>query len=411
MFPAPNSNLPRPLEGVRIVECGVWHAGPGASAILADLGAEVIKIESLDGDPERHNPGRLGTVKFGGRLKEDWSLIYEISNRGKKGICVDIAKPEGREIVKRLAETADVFLTNYKSSTIPKLGVDYETIRGYNPKVVHITVSGYGAQGPMADVGGFDPMGQAVSGMVFITGSDEPVVLQVIYLDQLTAIAASHAMVTALFVRERHGYGQAVHVSLYGSAVWAMYANLLTTSVMKKNLATAWNRKITPPLRNCYKCADGRWVMGTNHPEHKYWPMLCQTIGLPHLEKDPRFDTPETREQNVTALVELIDQAMLAKTSKEWLELFHQRGLLFVKVQTMTDVLADEQARVNGYVVDVNHPTMGQVLMPGYPANFSANSTTIAPAPDRGQHTAQVLGEIGYTSGDIAGLQQAGIIK
>lgn len=405
-----NANLPRPLEGIRIVECGIWHAGPGSSAILADLGAEVIKVESLDGEPERAF-GALGTVKFSGCEKEDWSILFEISNRNKKGICVDIATPEGKEIVKRLSETADVFLTNYRASTIPKLGVDYATISKINPKIIHITVSGYGANGPMANVGGFDPMGQAMSGMVFLTGSDEPVVLQTVFLDQITAIAASHAMMTALFVRERHGYGQALHVSLYGSSIWVLYANILGTSVMKTNLSTKFDRTKSPALRNCYKCQDGKWMVGTNHPEYKYWPIFCELIGQPQLEKDPRYATAEARAENVKELTKRIDAVILARPRAEWLALFQARGLLFVAVQDYFEVLQDPQAKLNGYIVEVDHPTMGHVSLPGYPVQFSANSTRLEPAPERGEHTNAVLSGIGYSQEEISGLKQKGIIK
>lgn len=405
-----DKNLPRPLEGIRIIECGVWHAGPGGSAILADLGAEVIKVESLDGDPERSH-GSLGTVKFPGCEKADWSLLYEISNRNKKGICLDMASTEGREVLKRLVETADIFLTNYKKSTIPKLGVDYETIKKINPKIIHISVSGYGYEGPMANVGGFDPMGQAYSGMAYLTGSNEPVVLQIIFLDQITAITASHAMLTGLLARERHGYGQAMHVSLYGSAIWTMYANYLGSSVMNTNLSIAWDRTITPPLRNSYKCGDGNWIIGTNHPEVKYWPLFCEVTNLKELVTDPRYATPEARGENVKELVKKIDEVMLTKSRDEWLKLFHKHGLLFVAVQSMFDVINDPQAKMNGYIVDMDHPTIGKVSVPGYPVQFSASSIRFDPAPDLGQHTDEVLKEIGYSTAEIANLKQKGLAK
>ncbi len=406
-----SGDRPRPLEGVRIVECGIWHAGPGGSAILADLGAEVIKVESLDGDPVRVHGRRLGTVMLNGFDKEDWSILYEISNRSKRGICVDLSSDEGRQILARLVQTADIFMTNYKRSTIPKLGVDYETLARINPRLIHIAVSGYGPSGPMADLGGFDPLGQAISGMVFITGSDEPVVLQAIILDQITAIAASHAMLTALYVRERRGYGQSLHVSLYGSAIWMMYANILNTSVMGKSFSLAWNRAVTPPMRNCYKCSDGKWVMGTSHPEYKYWPIYCDVIGLRSFATDPRFATQEARAANIRELIAAIDKVMLTRPSREWLDLFQARGLLFVPVQSFSEVISDPHARENGYIVDVDHPTMGRVAFPGYPVHFSANSTRLAPAPERGEHTADVLAEIGYAADEISRLKDRNLIK
>lgn len=401
---------PRPLEGVRVVECGIWHAGPGGTAILADLGAEVIKVESLEGDPERTHSG-LGTVSFKGCDKEDWSLLYEVSNRNKKGICLDIASEKGKEVLARLVKTADVFLTSMRKTTIPKLGIDYESLKKINPKLVYISVSGFGSKGPMADVGGFDPMGQAISGMAIVSGQDRPIVLQLLIVDQLTAITVSHAIITALFVRERHGYGQELHVSLYGSSTWLLHFNLLTASVMKTHLKLDWDRTTNPPLRNSYKCKDGKWLMATNHPEYKYLPIACQVLGLDNLMNDPRFATPEARAENARDLIAILDEMMLQKDRDEWLALLQRAGLNFVPVQEFDEVLKDPQALVNDYVVHVDHPVLGKIAMPGFPIQFSANETCSGPAPERGQHTDVVLGELGYGAAEIASFKQMGIAK
>jgi crotonobetainyl-CoA:carnitine CoA-transferase CaiB-like acyl-CoA transferase len=410
--------LPRPLEGIRIIECGIWHAGPGASAIFADLGAEVIKLESLDGDPERLYGSLLGRIdftagkrSFPGGDKEDWNLLFEMSNRNKKGICVNLTTPEGKKIVNRLVETADIFLTNLRQPATRKLQIDYESLKQVNPRIIHLSVSGFGSRGTMADVGGFDQIGQAMSGMLFLTGADKPVVLQTIILDQLTAITASHAMLTALFVRERHGYGQALHVSLYGSAIWLMYANITATSVMNKNIQVNFDRTVNPPLRNFYKCSDGKWLMGVMHPERQYWPAFCEATGLKHLDCDPRFATSEARVENVTGLIAAIDEALLAKTRDEWLKIFHENNLNFGPIQDFQEVLEDPQALINDYIITIDHPTLGLVKVPGYPVQFSANQTCTGPAPDRGQHTDVVLAKVGYSPDDIAGLRHAGVVK
>ena len=401
---------PLPLQGIRIVECGVWHAGPGATAILADLGAEVIKLESLNGEPERL-PKKLGSVDFPATDKPDWSVLYEISNRNKKSLCIDIATQSGREILHELVAQADVFLTNLRSATIRDLGIGYAQLSEVNSKLIHMTVSGYGEHGPLANVGGFDPMGQAVSGMAFLTGSDEPVILQIIVLDQLTAITASHAMLTALLVRERQGYGQELHVSLYGAGVWALYANILGSSALGENLQVAWNRKTAPPLRNCYKCQDGKWIIGTNHPEHKYWANFCQILGITQAVAGPRFATPEHRAVNNADLVALIDAAMLQKTSAQWLQEFHARGVLFVRVQNLFDVLQDPQALLNSYIREIDHPVMGRVRVPAHPVQFGANSTRIEPAPERGEHTDSILRSLDYSAQEIDALRSQGVIR
>jgi crotonobetainyl-CoA:carnitine CoA-transferase CaiB-like acyl-CoA transferase len=403
--------LPLPLEGVRIVECGVWHAGPGAAAILADLGAEVIKIEPLAGDDERRF-GTFGqTERFTGDDRTDWTPIYEISNRNKKGIALEITSEEGREILGKLVATADIFVTNMRKPTVSKLGLDYETLSKRNSKLIHMSVSGFGAEGPMAGVGALEPTGQAISGMAFLAGSEQPTVLQLVLLDQMTAITASHAMLTALYVRDRTGRGQALHASLYGSAMWMMYANIFGSSVTHTNLMRPWDRTGIPPMRSTYRCSDGKWVMGACHPEHKYWSAFCDALGLTELEHDPRFATPDARSANNAELFAIVEKVILTKTRAEWLDLFARNNLNFAPVHDYFDILEDPQAQANGYVFDYEHPIMGKVSLPGYPIQFSANRTRFEPAPALGEHTDLILSEIGLGSSDIAGLREAGVVK
>ena len=403
--------LPGPLDGIRIVEYAIWHAGPGGSAILADMGAEVIKIETLTGDPER-TQSRLGTMNFEDSPKSNWSFLFEFSNTNKKGIGLDIHTEKGRQIFNRLIESADVFLTNLRKSTKPKLGVDYATLAKINPKIIHASVSGFGPEGSMSDIGAFDPMGQAISGMVFLTGPDEPVLLQSVVLDQMTAIAASHAMITALFVRERHGMGQEVHVSLYSSALWLMHSNLLSTSILKGNSPLPWDRLRNSPLRNCMKCGDGNWIMGTNHPEQKFWPDFCSITGQQDLQNDPLFATPEARSENAVELMKIFDAVFMSRTRDEWLTMLQDKGLMFAPVQTLEEVLVDPQATVNNYVVDFDHPSLGRVRLPGYPVHFSANSAgPHAAAPEKGEHTQLVLSEMGYSESEILSLERENVIK
>jgi crotonobetainyl-CoA:carnitine CoA-transferase CaiB-like acyl-CoA transferase len=403
--------LPGPLKGIRIVECAVWHAGPGSSAILSDMGAEVIKVETLAGDPERSQKN-LGAVNFEQAQNPDWSFMYELSNRNKKGICLDIHSNEGRNIFNELIKSADVFLTNLRKETKPRWGIDYASIKKINPTIVHANVSGFGPDGSMSNVGAFDPMGQAISGMVFITGRDEPVLLQAIILDQMTAIAASHAMISALFVRERHGIGQEVHVSLYSSALWLMHSNLLATGVFKSNPIVEWDRAKNSPLRNCLKCKDGKWIMGTNHPEDRFWPLFCDATGQSHLIADPRYETTDSRSAHSAELMEIFNKVFLSRTRDEWIELLLPKGLMFAPVQDLNEVLVDPQALANNYVVDFDHPHLGNVKLPGFPIHFSANSAgTHSPAPGLGEHTEQVLADMGYSSDEISRLRQDNIIR
>jgi crotonobetainyl-CoA:carnitine CoA-transferase CaiB-like acyl-CoA transferase len=401
--------LQRPLEGIRIVEYGVFHAGPGGNAILGDLGAEIIKIETSSGDPERYWTQVAG---FDFSLKNGESLIFEASNRNKKGICLDIKKEKGRKIFDRLITEADVFLTNLRKSTKVKLGLDYETLSRLNPKIIFASVSGYGLEGPMSDLGAFDPLGQARSGMMFVAGNSEPELLHLGILDQATAITVSHAILTALLVRERRGFGQEVHISLYSTALWIQYMNLLINTVLSIDPCIPADRTRHSPLRNRFRCRDGKWILGTHHPQEKYWATFCKVTGQSHLLSDPRFTTEDGAPRNFVELNAIFDKVFATKPRDEWMEIFLSHGLLACSVQQIQEVPNDPQALANNYVVPFDHPLQGKVKIPGYPVYFSACAAgTRSAAPQLGEHTDLVLRELGFTDREIDKLKKAEIIR
>jgi len=386
-----------PLDGVRVLECAVFHAGPGGSAILGD------------GDPERHWTN-AGGIDFS--LPNGDSAMFEASNRNKRGICLDMKKEKGRAIFDRLARKADVFVTNLRKSTKVTLGLDYPTLARLNPKIIHASVSGYGLEGPMSDLGAFDPLGQARSGMMFVTGSPEPKMLHLGLLDQATAITLSHAILTALFVRERKGIGQEVHVSLYSTALWIQYANLMLSSFLSTDPCVATTRSHHSPLRNAFCCRDGGWILGTHHPEERYWPSFCEATGKTDLLNDPRFTDDVGGPINFVELIEIFDEVFATRTRDEWMEIFRERGLMFSSVQHVSEVASDSQALANDYVVPFDHPTQGRVDLPGYPVHFSAcRSGTRSAAPTLGQHTDEILREIGYGDSELDTLRQEGVIR
>jgi len=398
-----------PLEGIRVLECGVFHAGPGGSAILGDLGAKVIKIEAPEGDPERFWTN-VGGFDF--TLKNKDSAMFEVSNRNKRGMCVDLEKEKGREIFERLVKESDVLVTNLRKSTKIKLGLDYESVSCLNPKLIHASVSGYGPEGPMSDTGAFDPLGQAQSGMMFVTGNPEPAMLHLGLLDQATAIALSHAILTALFVRERKGVGQEVHVSLYSTALWIQYANLMMSTVLAINPCVPASRSNHSPLRNSFCCQDGKWILGTHHPEERYWPAFCEATGQANLLEDPRFTDGSGRPINCAELIEIFDKVFATKPRDEWMKRFRERELMFCSIQHIMDVETDQQALANGYVVPFDHPTQGRVNIPGYPVHFSASTAGIRRiAPKLGEHTDEILREIGYTDSDISAMRRDGVVR
>ncbi len=370
---------PMPLEGVRVVEYGVFHAGPGASAILGDLGAEVIKIEDGKGDPERYWTS-AGGVDF--TMPNGEGLMFQISNRNKKGIYLDIRKEKGRLIFHRLIKSADVFLTNLRKSTKARLGIDYRTISRINPRIIHANVSAYGPEGPESDLGAFDPMAQGRSGLMFIT---------------------------ALFFRERHGVGQEVHSSLFSAALWFQYTNMMMNGCMSIDQIPS-ERSQNSPLRNSFRCKDGNWIVGTHHGE-KHWALFCEATAQTAILNDSRFSSEASRKANCQELIELFDRAFVTKTRDEWMEIFRAHGLMFCPVQEIHEVFTDLQALKNDYVVDFNHPALGKVNILGYPIHFgSARAGTRSVAPALGEHTKPIMKQLGFTDEEIQELKNEGVI-
>jgi len=402
-------NKPGPLAGIKVVEYAVFHAGPGCGAILGDLGAEVIKVEGGIGDPIRHW-SRLGKQNYA--LKDGGNPMFEFSNRNKKGIYLDIKSEKGKAVFHRLIKKADVFLTNLRQSTKPKLGIDYESIREVNPKIIYSSVSGYGKKGAASDLGAYDPLGQARSGMMFLTDADGPAPIQLAILDQATAITNSHAIMTALYIRERDGIGQEVHNSLYSTALWLTHANLLLSNLNRSVKDFAWVRTKNSPLRNNFVCKDGKWIVGTHHPEAKYWRIFCEATDQNSLVDDPRFVDDERRSENSEELVAIFDEVFKQKTQAEWADIFLEAGLMFSPVQKIHDVPEDPQAIANDYVVDFDHPEFGSIKVPGYPIEFSTFSAGIrSAAPKLGEHTDQVLREMDFSEEEISELKENGIIQ
>ena len=400
---------PMPLEGICVVEYAVFHAGPGAGAILGDLGAEVIKIENGSGDPQRYW-NEVGGIDLS--MPNGESVVFEISNRNKKGIWLDTERKKGREIFLRLIKEADVFLTNLRKSTKVKLGIDYASLSRINPRIIHANISGYGPQGPASDQGAYDPMGQARSGMMFATGGKEPAPVNLAVLDQATAIAASQAILTALFFRERHGVGQEVHLSLYGTGLWLMYINMMMIGALSIDPAADWDRSQSSPLRNRFCCKDGRWLTGAHHPEEKYWPSLCEATGQTALLRDPRLKDDAGRRRHCKELIELFDEVFATKTGDEWLKILEAKGLMFCPAQRSPEVFKDPQALINNYVEDFEHPTYGRLKIPGYPVHFSAaRAGTQTKAPALGEHTDVIMRRIGYSEGEIQNLKAEGVIR
>jgi len=402
--------LPKPLEGIQVLEWGIFHAGPGATAILADLGAEVIKIEQ----PGLGDPIRLLT-RFGKAdvTKNGRSLFYEGANRHKKNITIDLKTEKGREIAYRLVAKCDVFMTNIRRKAVEKLEMTYPVLSQINPGLIYATVSGYGPYGPESQQGAFDFHGQARSGMMYCMGEPDmpPLLIHFGVVDQATAIMASHAILTALFARERTGKGQELHVSILGAALFLQYFNVMNGMIMGQPVPRH-ERRSTDALRNYYQCQDGKWVCVTVSYQMRAWEEFCEAIGHPDLAKDPRFETREGRFANCEELVALFDQIFATRPQEEWHRVFVERGIFATKVNSPMDLSSDAQVVENRYLVEYDHPFFGKSWLPGYPAHFSETpADTRGRAPEQGEHTEEVLREIaGYSDSEIRQLRDEGVV-
>ncbi len=403
--------MKQPLAGIRVLELAMFHAGPGGSAILADLGAEVIKIEQPGvGDPIR-TLKRVSYVLL--ELQGGGSVWNEAANRNKKSVTIDLNEAKGREALYRLVNKSDVFLTSLRAPAIERMKLSYPVLAKINPKLIYARISGFGQKGPDRNLGGFDYQGQGRSGMMYSVGEPQmtPLISQFGIVDQTTSIMLSHAIITALFERERSGIGQEVHVSILGTALFMLYANVLT-ALLGGFVVPRHQRTMEYPLRNYYKCADDRWLIMTLPPFDRYWPILCQAVEHPELEKDAKFDTFDKRLNNSAQLVVVLDQIFAMRPRDEWLKILAQYDLPHAPVHRLTELKDDPQIMENDYIVDFEHPRLGKIKIPGYPVQFSESwAGTTNCAPELGEHTEAVLAEIGgYSQQEITELSAEGVI-
>jgi crotonobetainyl-CoA:carnitine CoA-transferase CaiB-like acyl-CoA transferase len=409
--------MPKPLDGVRVLEWAVWLAGPGAAMMLGDMGAEVIKIEQPKvGDPSR-GLTQLEGMRGGQRARASVNAaLYAGVNRNKKCITVDVTKPKGKEIVYRLVKKCDVFLQNFRAQVRKEAQLDYEHLSKYNPKLVYVNVSSLGPYGPEAWRRGNDYVGQARSGfMTNFTGLlGEPATMGSAIGDHMASIMTVQGTLAALLAKERLGIGQEIDTSIVGSMIELQRIRMVNTAVLGEEVVRVNRKKAANPLANHYKCKDGKWIGFCILASGIVWPDFCKAIGIQDLEKDPRFESTEKRSKNCEALIEILDNKFLTKTRDEWVEVvgkFHR--IMFSPVLEGIEVLSDPQAIDNKYVVEYDFPSLGgKIKTVGCAINFHETPAGIqAPAPEFGQHTEEVLLELGgYTWEDIAKLKEEEVI-
>jgi crotonobetainyl-CoA:carnitine CoA-transferase CaiB-like acyl-CoA transferase len=401
-----SDGLDLPLAGVRVVELGIWVAGPAAGGLLADWGADVIKLEALTGDPVRGmtNPGMDGPV----------NPPFEMDNRGKRSIAVDLAHPEGRAVAARLLERADVFLSNLRLPALARLGMDADTLTARYPRLIYGRITGYGPEGPDADRAAFDAAAfwSRAGFMATMTepGGDPPIPRGGVG-DHTTGMGAAGAIAAALYRRERTGRGGIVDVSLYRAGIyvmsWDLAMHLRSGRVAPQ---TGW-RRAPNPINNVYEAGDGRWFFLMHLQADRGWPGVCAAIERPDLLTDPRFADLRTRRRNAVELIEMLAPIFRSRPLAEWAPRFDAHDVWWAPVLTVPEVAADPQAAAAHAWVDAPGREGASVRLPAGPADFDGVNARVARmAPELGEHTETVLLDLGYTWDEIAGLKDEGAV-
>ncbi len=390
------------LEGIRVIDFTQAMAAPFGTMNLGDMGADVIKIEPpVTGEPTRD----LSSIAQNGH-----SATFMTMNRDKRGLTVDLKQPDGVAIVKRLAKTADVFVQNYRPGVAERLGLGYEALRAVNPRLIYCSVSGFGGTGPYAPRGGYDLIAQGMSGVISVTGEEGAPAKSGVPLSDLCAgLFAAYGILCALEHRERTGEGQLVDTSLLEAAmaltVWEA-TEYWVTGKAPKPLGSA--HRLTSPYQ-ALRAADGYFTAGANND--KLFEALCRAIARPDLLEDARFTTRGARMEHRSALIEAIEKTTVGETRAHWLERLDREGVPAGPINSYAEALADPHTLARRMVVDLMHPGAGPIKALGIPVKLSETPGAVdRAAPLLGQHTNEILIELGYTDEEQRALKAQGTI-
>lgn len=394
------------LEGLKVVEYATYIAAPGAGGVMADWGADVIKVEPPGGDPIRMFFASVGIEGVA------VNPVFELDNRGKRGVILDTAKDAGRDALLRMIDGADVFLTNVRPGGLKRAGLDHEALLARNPRLIYATLTGYGLEGPDADRPGMDSAAfWARSGLaaLFRPKGGDPVQLRTAFGDHVASLAIVGGVLAALYERNATGKGRLVEASLLRVAHYAGGSDMAIQHTYGRTASNRARRDVSLPLVNFFRTKDERWVSLLARQGESDWPRLCRALKLEHLIADARFSSAKQRRANSGELVDTLDAAFAAMTLEAVTAALDAEEMIWAPMLTSAEAAVDPQAVAAGCVVETPQHDGGTIKAPGGPIRFpGADDGPKGPAPRAGEHTRAVLVELGYNESEIDALIASG---
>jgi (R)-2-hydroxy-4-methylpentanoate CoA-transferase len=398
------------LNGVRVIDLTTYAAGPACSRILADWGANVIKIEPLSGDTYR----QFGLV-MGTPVGNDEDPMFYLDNANKRGIALDLKADEGKQIIHKLLESADVLVTNYRLDAIARLGLAFEDLSVKYPRLIYGYINGYGMDGPLASKPGYDFSAYWGRGGIMIElGEPDAPPMSALggFGDHPTGAFLAGGIAAALCGREKTGKGEKVEASLYHTAIWNMALNIAASYYWENPRKSVYD-PVTPMI-NPYQCKDGTWIILIvgPHDHERYWKLFCETLEIPECINDDRFKTLKVALENKKILTSILGDAVRKKTRGEWENILSKTPIIYERVQNFHDINCDEQAIINNFLTEVTFRNGNKALVATSPIKF----TNMGQAPQRlapglGEHTREVLLELGINAKDIGEMERKKIIR